>query len=265
VLLTAVVGRPSARVAVGAGLAIALAALCRPTFLVWLCFAPPAVWWLVRPWRLGARMAAIVLLVAVCGLAPWAIRNQIVFGRPIISTTHGGYTLLLGNNPSFYEHLRTAPRGTIWSAENPKPQVANQQDADELRADRRDYDEAWRTIREQPAMFFRAGLHRVARLWGVLPYAVDRQESVASRWLRYATAVWYTLELALAAAGAWSLGKKLVQSPWLFGVVLAVGFTAVHTVYWTDLRMRAPLVPVVALLAAAGGAWMASRWRDARA
>ena len=62
-------------------------------------------------------MAAIGLLAAVCGLAPWAIRNQIVVGRPIVSTTHGGYTLLLGNNPSFYDHLRTAPRGTVWSAD----------------------------------------------------------------------------------------------------------------------------------------------------
>jgi len=52
-----------------------------------------------------------------------------------------------------------------------------------------------------------------------------------------------------------------VQSPWLFGVVLAVGFSAVHAVYWTDLRMRAPLVPVVALLATGGGAWIASQWR----
>ena len=261
VLLTAVVQRPSARAAVCGGLVIALAALCRPTFLVWLLFAPPAVLWLVRPWRWGARMAVIVLLAAVCGLAPWAIRNQLVLGRPIVTTTHGGYTLLLGNNPSFYDHLRTAPRGSVWSGENLEFPRACQEGLDEVHDDRILYAEAWRNIRAQPAMFFRACLHRIARLWGVLPYAIDSPEGAANRWLRYATALGYTLEFALAAAGVWSLRTKLVQSPWLFGVVLAVGFSAVHAVYWTDLRMRAPLVPVVALLATGGGAWIASQWR----
>jgi len=291
VLLTAVVERPSIRIAVCAGLAIALAALCRPTFLVWLLFAPPAVLWLTRGkraankpdapargddrtpslarraskrWRSDVRMAAVVFGAAVCGLAPWAVRNQIDFGRPIISTTHGGYTLLLGNNPSFYDHLRTAraePSGARRTSNN--PQDANPQVADELRDDRRAYDQARQSIRERPAMFVRACLHRVGRLWGVLPYAIDPRESAASRWLRYATAVWYSLELALATAGTWSLGRKIIQTPWLFGLLLAVGFTAVHAVYWTDLRMRAPLVPFVALLAAAGVAWIASWRRDA--
>jgi hypothetical protein len=40
-------------------------------------------------------------------------------------------------------------------------------------------------------------------------------------------------------------------------------FTAVHTFYWTDMRMRAPLVGVVCLLAAAGGAQLATKKRAA--
>jgi 4-amino-4-deoxy-L-arabinose transferase-like glycosyltransferase len=261
-LLTTVVERPSIHAAVFAGLAIALAALCRPAFLVLLLLAPLVVLWLVGPGRVGLRMAAIVLLAAICGLAPWAVRNEAAFGRPVISTTHGGYTLRLGNNPSFYDHLRSAPRGSVWSAEKLQRPRADQQGLDELREDRRAYAEAWRSIRAEPAMFLRACLHRIARLWGVLPYAIDQHEAAASRWLRYATAAWYTLALAWAAIGVWSLGRKLARSAWLFGVVLAAGFTVVHAVYWTDLRMRAPLVPVVALLAAAGGAWIASRLRD---
>ncbi len=95
----------------------------------------------------------------------------------------------------------------------------------------------------------------------MLPYPIDASEGAAGRWLRYATALWYTLTLSLAAVGAWSLRARLLRTPWLFGVVLAVGFTAVHSVYWTDLRMRAPLVPVVALAAAAGSGWIASKCR----
>jgi hypothetical protein len=42
-------------------------------------------------------------------------------------------------------------------------------------------------------------------------------------------------------------------------VLLCLSFTAVHTFYWTDLRMRAPLMPFVALVAAAGLAWLTAR------
>jgi hypothetical protein len=222
---------------------------------------------------MGVRLAAVVLVSGFCGLAPWAIRNQLVFGRPIFTTTHGGYTLLLSNNPRFYEHLRTAPAATVWKADqfkNSKDAGADEpagaaprvdQRSDELANDRRDYARAWQIMAAEPATFLRACLHRVRRLWGVLPYAIDPNEGRASRWLRYATALWYTLELALAAIGAWSLRGKLLRTPWLLGVVLAVGFTAVHLLYWTDLRMRAPLVPVVALAAAAGGGWIAAKCR----
>ena len=39
---------------------------------------------------------------------------------------------------------------------------------------------------------------------------------------------------------------------WRPVLVLIVSFTAVHSIYWADMRMRAPLVPAIALLAAAG-------------
>ena len=47
-----------------------------------------------------------MLLVTSAVVSPWVIRNRLVFGRWIATTTHGGYTLLLGNNPDFYRHLR---------------------------------------------------------------------------------------------------------------------------------------------------------------
>jgi hypothetical protein len=36
-------------------------------------------------------------------------------------------------------------------------------------------------------------------------------------------------------------------------------FTAVHAVYWSDMRMRAPLMPFVALLAARGAGAIGGR------
>jgi hypothetical protein len=43
-------------------------------------------------------------------------------------------------------------------------------------------------------------------------------------------------------------------------VLLIVAFMAVHAVYWTDARMRAPLIPAVALLAARGVACVSRGW-----
>ncbi len=117
-------------------------------------------------------MATIVLASALGGLAPWAIRNQLIFGRPILTTTHGGYTLLLGNNPSFYEHLRSALRGSVWSAEELK-RGSNERDINddagaadrtrlELEDDRRNYSLAFQNIRAQPAMFLRLSAPRRA-------------------------------------------------------------------------------------------------------
>ena len=39
--------------------------------------------------------AGVLVLGLSLVVVPWGIRNLIVFGRPIITTTHGGYTLLL--------------------------------------------------------------------------------------------------------------------------------------------------------------------------
>jgi predicted outer membrane lipoprotein len=107
-------------------------------------------------------------------------------------------------------------------------------------------------------MFVYASLLRLSRLWGVLPQQVAgaRRSDV----LRYAAAAWYLAEFALVAAGLAVLRTRVLRSPWLWGTLLAAAFTAVHAVYWTDMRMRAPLVPFIALLAARGAAAIGGRF-----
>ena len=45
---------------------------------------------------------------------------------------------------------------------------------------------------------------------------------------------------------------KLLRTPWLWGVLLCLTFTLVHSIYWSDMRMRTPLMPFLALVAAMG-------------
>jgi hypothetical protein len=257
-----------------AGLFGGLAILCRPEFLAWVIAVAVAFPFLAAPPRRFLRLA--LYLVAVAGvLAPWGVRNYRLLGWPVITTTHGGLTFLLANNPGFYEYLRKAPWGSVWQghdvymqwsehraeriAPGPPPHAFR---LDEIENDRWAYRQAFENIRAEPAMFAWSCVVRVGRLWAVLPHQTTGDESNTRRGMRYAVGIWYAFELALAAIGAWFLRGKLFKNPWVWGTLLVLSITAVHALYWTDMRMRAPLVPLVALAAASGLATLACGSRD---
>jgi hypothetical protein len=261
-----------------AGAAIGLAALCRPTFLPWLGLVGMGVLLVRIPrgsvgvrergrgrefaWRV-ANCAALGLAAALV-LSPWVIRNYQVFGKPIVTTTHGGYTLWLGNNESFYDWLREDETGLPWDVDrrDGKPPTAeelnrqfeilvlSESEGWESAEDLFHKNLAYKAIAAHPATFARACLYRVGELWSPLPNQLTADESTSRMLLRYVTAAWYGCIYLLAAIGIWKLRLKLLASPWLWGVLLCVAFTVVHTFYWSNLRMRAPLIPFVAIVAA---------------
>jgi hypothetical protein len=247
-----------------AGAALGLCVLCRPTFLAWAVAVVIAlVFRLPTVRRRAVGLSLVVVAEAAAIVAPWPLRNWERFGVPIVTTTHGGYTLLLANNPDFYEYLRRGAWGSTWDAEAFHRRWADEARAtmrsngtalerDELAADARAYELAWQNIKNGPAMFVYSCVVRVGRLWAVLPHQPSSAEPPSRRVLRYLVAVFYAAEYALAAVGLWTLGRKLLVSPWIWSMLLLASFTAVHSLYWTDMRMRAPVVCVVALLAAAG-------------
>jgi hypothetical protein len=245
-----------------AGALTGAASLCRPTFLPWAVLAglllPFASWPAGRFGRLRSALtvqAAFFAGVAIA-LLPWVVRNLATFGRPIFTTTHGGYTLLLANNPFFYEHLRHGRRGSVWDAEeldrwrmaNGQWRMAN----GEWRMDRVAYAQACRTITENPGTFCWSCLVRLGRLWSPLPHQLSERETLAGRLARYAVGVWYAAELGFALFGLILVLRGDSRRNWREAVLLVLVFSAVHTLYWTDMRMRAPLMPAVALAAAAG-------------
>jgi hypothetical protein len=259
---------PTWRNAALAGLTIGLAVLCRATFLVWFA-AVAATWCLLPSYRLRVRLGLVAVLLAAGGslLAVWFARNLLVLGHPVVATTHGGYTLLLGNNEGFYDYLRTADWGQTWDSRQLDARVNRVKASvggDEVLVDRWAYAEAWQQIRRQPLMAVYASVVRAGRLWAVLPHQVDAHETPAIRGQRYAVAIWYSVLFLLAAAGAVRLGRRLRDRPYVWAVLLCLAFTAVHTVYWSNLRMRGPLMPALSLLAAGGLAWVVERLMRAR-
>jgi hypothetical protein len=249
---------------------IGTAILCRPTFLVWAVFVVTALGAIdIFQRRIPGRAMLLGLGLAVV-VSPWLARNWAVLGEPIVTTTHGGYTFYRANNPLYYEHLRTSPWGTAWNTDQfdelwraqmsrklPALTSGNQNATStgkptEVLLDQISYEAGLDTIRNEPGMFVYASVVRLARLYGMVPWQTDPHESPRMRWLRYGIGAFYLCVFALAVVGMFALGRQLFAPPWLWATLLVLAFTLVHTFYWTDMRMRAPLVPVIAMVAAVG-------------
>jgi hypothetical protein len=213
-------------------------------------------------WR-GVVLAGLGCLVVV---APWGIRNAIVLGRPIITTTHGGYTLLLGNNPDYWREVVEQPWGTVWDGSRGPGQAVwfagiqsemqREGISTELAQDDWMNERAQRHIQDDPAMFIRACLRRFLSFWSVTPGGNAAGEWPP--WMKIAAANFYVLLFGAAIVGLLRVVMAR-DTAWLPPLLMLAAFCGVHLVYWTDARMRAPVMPVVALLSAHGVVWIGSR------
>jgi hypothetical protein len=239
--------RPGLRGGILGGVALGLSALCRPSLL------PGAVLVAVGSASLGpssvrdriARTTALAL-ATLFTVAPWAARNVVAVGEPVFTTTHGGYTLALANNPAYYADVVDGPSGAVWSGPNQMAWfgriTAATYQMTEPEADRWLRASALTTIRDHPGAFVRSALAREGRFWGLAPSG-----AVYPKHLRIATALW-TLPFWLAVACG--LRRRELRSwPGAAAPLLAVALACVHAAYWTDLRMRAPIVPALAIVA----------------
>ncbi|MDA1015450.1 MAG: glycosyltransferase family 39 protein [Planctomycetota bacterium] len=233
------------------GFLLGVCGLCRPTVWAFAMLVAGAGIWRHRRcmasafnWRLA--LGAFVVVV------PWATRNSLLLGRPIVTTTHGGYTLLLGNNPVFYDEVLEAPWGTTWShaslvAWQGSLEVELHQAgiAGELARDAWMQHRALSNIRADPGSFIRACALRIVRFWRVAPHE-------CSGLVRTATGLFYTVVLLAFASRLIRAARQGVPlSPPVQIVLLAIlSFSAVHAVYWSNMRMRGPLIPLIAVVIA---------------
>ena len=207
------------------------------------------------PWRV---MAATLLVVA-----PWVIRNQLVMGSPIVMTTHGGYTLLLANNPVFYSEVVDRGWGREWTQasferwqQDLHAALAEQLGPDASEVDR----DRWQSLRARefigsaPVGFLRAAWYRVLSLWSTRPQG--ESAAVGNRllirlvaWYYFAVGLAFASGMVLAAVAIVKGGGHQPSRAWWPLIALVVTVQLVHLVYWTNARMRAPLVPVISLFA----------------
>jgi hypothetical protein len=263
--------RGSPRVAVAAGVLWGLAVLTRELALY---LVPIAAAWMARGWirttiaeRAMARTrratpapgegevetrhltsAAVLVAAAMLTVAPWTMRNAIVFRAFVPVSTMGGLNLWQGNTTlthlQIYEVLPT-----MGSA---------------VEQDRYCREMAWKAIAErQPAWVLEKLRSEMPEFWKagseVLDHLVGRS---ACGSLSTATLVAVELLIVLpylAALGVFLAGLVRVRfsaGAWLLLAVLAA-YNAAHVAAYATTRFRLPVLPVVFLVAAAavsGGA-----------
>jgi 4-amino-4-deoxy-L-arabinose transferase-like glycosyltransferase len=231
----------------GAGLG--LAALCRPSMLpgTLLSIAAAAI---AQPGSRSTRLvrAGLMGFAVLIVLSPWMIRNLVRFGEPIWTTTHGGYTLALANNPVYYREVLAGPPGRVWTGHDQwiwwDSVNRHTTGMSEPQADRYLRDEALRLARAEPAAFGRATLARLAHFWAVAPAAAVYPAPARWATLFWSIPLFLALAIGLFQPGVWKWPR--VSAP-----LAILGLTLVHAFFWTDMRMRAPIVPAIALVAAA--------------
>ena len=237
--------------AVLGGLGFGLGALCRPSALPSLVLVAGAAF-VTGPggWIRRARTAVVMVAAAVATLAPWAWRNARALGEPVWTTTHGGYTLALANNPVYYAEVLDGPPGAVWSGPNQRLWWEGLNRATsgmtEPQADRFLFASGARMLVERPRDFARASLARLGRFWSVAPAG-----AVYPAPLRLATACWTVPLLVALIVGL--RYRDVWAWPAVSALVCVAALCAVHAVFWTDMRMRAPIVPAIALIASGSG------------
>ena len=198
-------------------------------------------------WPLPAGLTSIAIVGLV--LLPWAIRNRLVLGEWVWTTTNGGITLYDGWNPD------NTTGGSDQSFVQRMPQLGLMNEVE-----RSAYlqGKAVEAVRERPGRAIVLALKKLARTWSPVPLSEDRP-------LYWAVGLAYFVPLFLLAIVGLLTdlprpAKALLLAP-------AVYFSVIHLLSVGSLRYRLPADPQLAVLAAAGlsGLWTSFRARRAAA
>lgn len=239
-----------------AGVILGLLALCRPS--IWPFALLAGSWSMLTSYRsrnFNRRESGSFLIAAALVLTPWVARNMVVFGRPILTTTHGGYTLLLGNNDTFYDAVVNQPFGAVWHhasferwQQDIEARLKEQglDRADELGRDAAMQQLAKDWLRQHPTRGIHAAWYRVRNLWSPTPL----NSADIPHWVLVGVGLFYIALSLMAIRGASHSG--LDHRFRMLTLLMILSLTALHCLYWANARMRAPAHPLLAILAATG-------------
>ena len=241
------------RTAAAAGVLFGLATLTRELALY---LVPLVLLWMVRPWAVGATSvgtrivlsrnrlvgAGALLLATVLTIAPWTLRNAIVFRAFVPVSTMGGLNLWQGNTTLTHLQIYDVLAGIDGA-------VAQDRYCRRL---------AWETIAaRQPAWVFEKLAEQMPEFWKagseVLDHLVGRDACgpLAPARLVVIELVLVLPYLAVLALALVGVARLRFTPPAVLLLVLAAAYNAAHVAAYATTRFRLPVLPVLFMLAGA--------------
>jgi Tfp pilus assembly protein PilF/4-amino-4-deoxy-L-arabinose transferase-like glycosyltransferase len=253
--------------ALGLGLLLGLLSLNRENALVLI---PLMAVWVASATRRVLAMSALLLGVAVA-LAPVLIRNRIVGGEWVLTSSQSGTNLFIGNNADATgTYVPLIPsHGNVAFEERDARQIAERDMGTTLRSS--GVSAYWRTrafrwVRENPKDAVLLALSKLALLLNAREAAdsedIDSHAEVSWPLRVCASIDNFGVIAPLAAVGIWVTRRRWRQI-WLLYVLLAEYAGSVLVFFVLD-RYRYPLVPFVSIFAAAGVAVAVDAWPRGR-
>ncbi|MGO8704893.1 MAG: ArnT family glycosyltransferase [Candidatus Brocadiia bacterium] len=228
-----------------AGLAAGLAALSRSMLIGFLPLLAIWMWWSRK--RLGRAWsgAALFCAVALATLAPWIVRNAIVFRAFVPATTDAGHGFYAANN----ERSLDDPSGFCIPKDWSFMLKPGETSIGEVEASRRLMHIAGEYLLNHPGIALRLMARRFAALWKFYP-----NPAFIPRTQVLAYAVAYIPLFPFILFGLWRAHRR--REAERMDLLLVEGLilytTAIHTVFLAMLRYREPLMPFLLIFAAMG-------------
>ncbi|OHE78616.1 MAG: hypothetical protein A2107_11160, partial [Verrucomicrobia bacterium GWF2_62_7] len=259
-LLTRLGAEATTRWAVFAGLALGVAALSRSVALLLIPAAALVPLLAVGvTWRRRLGLCLVLGLMAVVAIAPWTIRNWVVFGRFVPVSMGSGATLWRGNSPCSRGDAGDrflTPDDNSWTvipktAQNQERLAALQarlKGLDEADTDRVLVQEAWRYIAEQPLHCAALYVRKILTLHAAYSSTRSSNAHGSPRNRLIVTACYYpVLLLALGGMVIYARRWRELRVPYLVWGV----FTFSLPLLTTCTRFRLPTEPLLVMFAAA--------------
>lgn len=219
--------------------------LTRPVYVIYL--APLLVAFSAN------RFVILILLSFTTTVFPWGLRNYMVFGTPIITTSLGGYNLYRHNEPlsreTYLEEAQQRHDATVFKIKTfLNRQDIAYEDLNDAQLDELLKQEALKIIRTHPVRYLRLSLERARWLFS----SNGRQT--------YPTVL--VIMLLIFACTAYGLYWHSMQQgnfeAALFSILIVM-WVLVHSLLVAQLRYLIPIMPLVSLFAAIGFAELAAR------
>jgi 4-amino-4-deoxy-L-arabinose transferase-like glycosyltransferase len=238
------------------GILLGLASLARPNAFPFAVFASLSCALFAAGGR-GARLTKSLLFIAAvfAVIAPWAARNEMRFGKPVLFTTHGGVTFYQGNNAIAYDEPTyrgtVAPLASLPGWDRIKGMGEIEGDAESARL-------GTVFVRENPGRFLRMAGWRFMRFWrlsGDAPFSGvksgwwwnkgERLGGLASS--IDAVFIFSIVVMPLFVFGLLVTARRARELVNLYGVILV--HTAAAMIFFGSLRARMGVEPVIAVFA----------------